>query len=517
MQNNTKNNKLIAKNTVFLYIRMLMTMAVSLYTSRVILAVLGAEDYGIYNVVGGVVTMFAFINGTLSGVTQRFLTFELGAKNTIRLNQVFNTAICIHFFVALVILVLSETIGLWFVYNKLVIPSSRMTAAVWVYQFSIFSTIIMIVSVPYNACIISHEHMSAFAYISIVEVLVKLAMVFVLKLLSFDKLILYAILMFVVQLLIRLIYNKYCKRHFEEANCKLRLDRTLAKEMMSFTGWSFFGGLASVGMGQGINILLNLFFGPVVNAARAFAVQIESAVSSFVQNFQTAINPQIVKNYANGNREQMHNLIYASCRYSYYLLLILSIPIYLDAPYVLDLWLKSTPLHTTSFLRITILISLINSISAPLMIAANATGEIKKYQIIVGSVLLAIVPIAYVALKFGASAEAVFWIYFVIASIAQGVRIYIVGGLVDFSILEYTHRVVIPIIIVTLFSVIGPWLYATTIMADCFSGLIVCCLLSFVSVVICVYALGITVNERQAVNKIFKNIFIQKMMLKRRL
>ena len=273
---------------------MLLIMVVSLYTSRVVLSTLGVEDYGLYNVVGGVITMFAFLNGTLSGATQRFVTYELGNGSKQRLKRVFNTSMCIHWIVALIILLLAETGGLWFVYNKLVIPSERFSAAIWVYQFSVLSTMVLIVSLPYNACIISHEKMSAFAYISIIEVVLRLLVVYLLRLSTFDKLIAYAFLLFLVQLLIQAIYIYYSKQNFEESHYKFQIDKEVAKEMVGFTGWSFFGGLASVGMGQGLNILLNMFFGPTVNAARAIASQVEAAIHGFVQNFQTAMNPQII-------------------------------------------------------------------------------------------------------------------------------------------------------------------------------------------------------------------------------
>lgn len=502
MSDNNANNKRIAKNTIFLYARMLLTMAVSLYTSRVVLATLGVDDYGIYNVVGGVVTMFAFLNGTISGVTQRFLTFELGTGDREKLKSVFNTAMCIHWIVAGVIVVLAETLGLWFVCNKLVIPDDRMAAAIWVYQFSILSTVVFFISIPYNACIIAHEKMSAFAYISIIEVVLKLMIVYLLMLSQYDKLIVYAILMFLVQLLIRLIYNEYCKRHFEESKYRFRVDQSIAKNMLGFTGWTLFGGFASVGMGQGINILLNMFFGPAVNAARAVAQQVDSAVQSFVANFQMALNPQIIKNYAANDLSQMRSLVFASSRYSYYLLLFLALPIVIEAPFILGVWLKEVPDHTVAFLRITMLVMLVNAVSNPLITSANATGNIKKYQMIVGTILLLIVPVAYVALRLGCNPEFVFWIYFIFACLAQIARLWMIRPMIGLSMRKYAIEVVMRAMLVTIPSLILP-LISTFLLQPGWSRFVVTGMLSVLSVFTGVYTLGIGKVERDFVKRKF--------------
>lgn len=298
------NNKRIAKNTLLLYVRMLFTMAISLFTSRVILNTLGVEDYGIYNVVGGVVAMFGFINGSMSSATQRYITFALGKEDKNRLQKVFSTTLQIHTLIAGIIVLLGETIGLWFLYNIIQIPADRMDAAFWILQCSIMSTVIMIISVPYNADIIAHEKISAFAYLSILEVILKLAIVYMLVVFPFDKLIVFAFLMLAVQLLIRFCYSIYCNRHFEETKYTHVCDKDLFKEMTEFAGWSMFGNLSAVLYGQGLNVLLNVFFGPVVNAARAVALQVQNSIQGFVGNFQMAINPQITKTYARGGHER---------------------------------------------------------------------------------------------------------------------------------------------------------------------------------------------------------------------
>ena len=301
MSNAIVNNSKIAKNTIFLYFRMILLMAVSLYTSRVVLATLGIEDYGIYNVVGGFIGMLAFLNGAMSSSTQRFITIELGRGDEDSLKHVFSTCVITHALIAALVLIIAETIGLWFVLEKMVIPDSRMTAAIVVYQCSIIISIVQIMSYPYNADIIAHEEMSAFAYISIYEAIANLGVAFLIRIGNFDRLILYAIALLVVKISVILIYRIYCKSQFIEASAKKVFDKSLIKQMFSFTGWNLWGGLAGTLMGQGINVLLNLFFGPVVNAARGLAVQVQSAVQMFATNFQMAMNPQIMKTYATGD------------------------------------------------------------------------------------------------------------------------------------------------------------------------------------------------------------------------
>lgn len=315
------SNQRIAKNTLLLYFRMFLMMGVSLYTSRVVLQTLGVEDFGIYSVVGGIITMFAFINGGMVSATQRFITFELARGCMDRLKSVFSTSLQIHALISLIVVLLGETVGFWFLYEKMVIPDSRMQAAVWVYQCSIIACVVNIMSIPYNADIVAHEKMSAFAYISIVEAFLKLGIVYLLLLSPWDKLKVYAVLLLIVQLVIRFVYSYYCHKHFEEASYQHQMDKPLFREMVGFAGWSFWGNLAGVLYTQGLNIMLNIFFGPVVNAARGIAVQVQSAVQQFVSNFQMALNPQITKTYATGNLSQMHSLMFRSARFSFFIVL----------------------------------------------------------------------------------------------------------------------------------------------------------------------------------------------------
>lgn len=474
---------------------MLLTMIVSLYTSRIILDILGVEDYGIYNVVGGVVTMFAFLNGTISSVTQRFLTFEIGTKNSNRLKAVFNTAMCIHWGIAFVILILAETIGLWFVQNHLVIPTDRVTAAFWVYQFSIFSTLILIISIPYNACIVAHEKMSTFAFISVFEVFLKLLLVTILAFVSYDRLVLYALLMLMVQIIVRSIYTKYCITHFEESNYHFVLDKILVKEMASFTSWSLFGGFANVGMNQGLNILINVFFGPIVNAARAVTNQIDNAVQGLVVNFQVALNPQIIKYYAAGELAQMHKLVFLSCKYSFFLMLFISLPIIVEAAFFLNIWLVDVPDHTINFLRINLLIMLINSMSTPVMTAANATGNIKNYQIVVGSILLLIIPFAYLALCWGGSPEIVYYVVFVVSAVAQIARILVVKPIVKFSVRKFIKDVYSPVFKVFGISIIVSF-FIHSVIGNKAGYLIFELLLIAITIILAIYYFGMKNSEK---------------------
>lgn len=499
-------DKRIAKNTIFLYIRMLLIMLVTLYTSRVVLATLGVEDFGIYNVVGGIVTMFSFLNGTISSVTQRFLTYELGTRNVERIKSVFNTAMCLHWIIAAIIVVLAETIGLWFLCNKLVISDERMYAAFWVYQFSILSTVVFIISVPYNACIIAHEKMSAFAYISIAEVVLKLLLVFLLKIFDFDKLIFYALLVFIVQLLIRMIYNVYCKQHFKESRYKFHLNREIAKSMIGFTGWSLFGGFASVGLNQGINIVLNLFFGPLVNSARAIAVQIDSAVQGFVSNFQMALNPPLIKNYASGKMENLQRLVYISCRYSYFLLFTLSLPILFETDIILKTWLVDVPEHALPFTRLILIILLVECMSKPIMTTINATGKIRNYQFVVGTLQLLVIPFSYSLLLLFKIPELVFVVYLVIAVFSLFVRLYMVKNLVGLTVKNYIFNVIRPVVFVTFCSIILPFVIFK-IFDQSFLRLFFVGLSSLISTCTAIYLLGINEDEKIFINQLIRKIF----------
>lgn len=510
MSNQSANNKRIAKNTLLLYVRMLFGMLVSLFTSRVILQTLGVEDYGVYNVVGGVITMFTFLNSAMSSATSRYITFEIGKGNMEQLKKVFSTALQIHAAIALLIVTLGETVGLWFLMNELVIPDGRMEAAMWVYQCSIVTAVVTIMSVPYNADIIAHEKMSAFAYISVLEILLKLAIVYLLVVLPFDKLKVYAVLVLMVGILVRYIYTRYCHKHFEESHYIHRIDKSLLKEMSSFAGWSFWGNLAGILYTQGLNMMLNIFFGPVVNAARGIATQIQSVVTQFVTNFQMALNPQITKTYASGELAKMHSLMFRSARFSFMLLFFLSLPIMIETDYILTLWLGVVPENTAIFARIIIAISLIYTTANPCVIANQATGKVKVYQAVVGGLLLLILPISYIVLKLGAPAYSVFIVHFCVESVAQFARMYMLRNMIDLPLLSYVKNIYLPIMGVVLLSVVLPMLVYNNMQEGIIRFLIVgmTCVLSVAMTSLFV---GMTRNERSfLIDKSLKVLKIRK-------
>ena len=369
----SENNKRIAKNTLLLYFRMLLLMVVSLYTSRVTLAALGVEDYGIYNVVGGVVAMFSMLSGSLSAAISRFITFELGRGDKERLKTVFSTSVNIQIGLAIIIMVLAEIGGVWFLNCKMNIATERLLAANWVLQCSIITFMINLISVPYNAAIIAHERMSAFAYISILETVLKLLVVYLLYVTLYDRLIVYAVLLCLVAIALRLIYGIYCKRNFEECTYHFIYDKSILRSMTGFAGWNFIGVASGALRGQGVNIVINLFCGAAVNAARAISFQVNNAVNSFASNFMTAINPQITKSYASGNYGYMMQLIFQGARLSYYLLLFISLPLILEADTVLKLWLEEVPEHTTLFVQLILVFGMEEALSNPLITAMLAT------------------------------------------------------------------------------------------------------------------------------------------------
>lgn len=499
------NNRRIAKNTLLLYFRMFFIMAVSLYTSRVVLNTLGIEDFGIYNVVGGVVTMFSFINYAMASGTQRYLTFELGKGNFSQLRKIFNTSIYIHALIAGIIIILAETVGLWFLCNKMTIPADRMTAALWVYQLSILSSVVMIMSVPYNAIIIAHEKMSAFAYISVLEVILKLAVVYLLKIGGFDKLKLYAILIFIVQLFIRFVYSSYCSRYFHETKLLRIWESALFKEMLSFAGWNLWGNCAAVASTQGINILLNIFFGPVVNAARGIAVQVQVAVNQFSSNFQTALNPQITKSYAMGDYDYMHDLIFRSSKFTFFLLLILSLPIFIETETILKYWLNNVPQYTVTFIRLMLCITIIDSVANSLIISAQATGKVKLYQSVIGGILLCILPISYFVLKLGGNPTSVFIVHLCICCISFVVRLFIIRPLIKLSLISYLQQVISKCVGVSIGAILIPMLAYSLVPHSFFSFFLICAICVFCTS-ISIYFIGLNNSERSFILNRFLTI-----------
>lgn len=498
MSDNQSNNKRIAKNTLFLYGRMLFSLAVSLYTSRVILAALGVEDYGIYNVVGGVVSMFAFLSNTMATACQRFFNFEMGRGDQRKLKQTFQTANMLMITLGVITVILAEFIGLWFLYNKLTIPVDRFVAAQLVFHVAVISLFINIVSVPYNASIIAHEKMSAFAYIGIYDVLMRLLIAMCVNYILYDKLISYAILLFLVSLSIRLIYTAYCKRHFDEChNTKLTVEKSIAHGMLGFFGWNSIGAFSYVMKEQGVNIILNMFSGLVVNAARGVTTQVTGALYGFISNFQVAMNPQITKNYASGQYEDLINLVHRGSKFSYFLFLFLALPVFIDIDFILSLWLKVVPDHTANFIRLTILLLSIDTLSSPIITTLLATGDVKKYQIIVGGLLLLNLPLSYLALRCGLAPESTIVIAILLSFISLLARLVLARNMVNFSIREYCIKVLFRVIAVSLISfAISYWIFTKLTFNDFFK-LILICICSWVVTLILIMYIGLYKKERE--------------------
>lgn len=497
MASNSQKNKRIAKNTLLLYIRMAFTMMVGLYTSRVILKTLGAEDFGIYNVVGGVIVMISFLTVPLAGTSSRYITYALGEGDKVHIEKVFSTIRIILLILSGIVFVFGQTVGLWFVLNKLVIPETRLTAALWVYECSVFITVVSIMSIPYNGLIIGHEQMNAFAYISVFEVLAKLLIVYLLSMMPFDHLVVYAVLLFIVQLIVRFLYVIYCRRHFEESKAKWIVDRKLGKEIFAFLGWCSFGSLAIFGYTQGLNILLNLFFGPMLNAARGIAVQVQSATTQLCSNFQMALNPQITKSYASGDYSYMHILLVNSSKFSFFLMLFVALPILVNTPFVLHLWLGKYPDYTEAFIRIMLLIALFEPLKNPLLISLQATGKIRKFQIIEGIVQLAVVPVSYVLLKCGITDPIVVYLaYLFIEIVTQIIRVKLILPRINLNMMYYLHKVMLPVFFVAVI------LLPPALLVDVESGWnsFVLSTLACFSVSICViFLIGMRQEERNFV------------------
>lgn len=437
------NTRRIAKNTILLYFRMFVVLLVGLYTSRVVLDSLGIENFGLYNVVGGIVVLLSFLNGAMAASTQRFLNFELGKKNGDGLRNVFSSSLIIHFGVALIVVVMAETVGLYFLNTYMNVSAERLYAANWVYQFSIVALALNITTIPYNASIIAHERMSAFAYISIIEVFLKLGVAVLIRFAPFDRLIFYAFLMFVYGLIIRYLYVAFCKKNFDECNAiKIVKDKYLLKKMVSFSSWTIVGNVAFIFHTQGIAIILNIFFGAAVNAAQGISNQVNGVVSGFVQNFLTAMKPQVVKNFACGNLRDMHNLIIMGSKFSFFLVLLFVVPLYAETPYILNVWLKEVPQYTVVFIRLLLLITLFDSFNSLLNAAKGATGNIKKYMIVQSSISFLHLPVSYVLFSCGYAPYYAMVVYLLLVMVMQTTRIVFVCNSINLSILKFFKGVI---------------------------------------------------------------------------
>lgn len=501
-QSNKENSKRIAKNTLLLYIRLIFTMAVGLFTSRVILATLGVEDYGVYNVVAGFVMMFSFFTSSLGAAISRFLTYELGKGESSKLQRIFSTSVNVQLLLSVAISILAEAIGVWFVNNKLNIPADRLYAANWTFQCAILSFIFNLISVPYNAAIIAHERMSAFAYISILEVTLKLAIVYVLYISPIDKLITYSILFAFVGLVIRLVYGGYCRKHFAECRYQAVIDKPMLKEISGFAGWNLLGSGAYLFNTQGVNIAMNLFFGVTVNAARGIATQVEGVVRQFVTNFTTALNPQITKSYAAGNMEYMYTLVCRGAKYSYFLMLIFVVPFMFEADIILKLWLDKVPEYTPVFLRLTMIGTLCDILGNSTANACWATGKVKKYYLWVGTIGSLVFFISYVLFTFGFPAYTSYVVFIVIYIILIFVKLSIIKGLIHFPVTMFYKETLFRILPVTICTfMFASFAYST--LEESIGRMLLTVLLSTCALGISTFLFGLEQSEKQIVrNKI---------------
>lgn len=499
------SNKRIAKNTMFLYFRMMLIMGITLYTSRIVLKTLGIEDFGIYNVVGGIVTMFTFLNGSLGSATSRYITFELGKKNYERLNQVFNVAFLIHIFIGILVILLAETIGLWFFYEKMTIPEDRIFAAFWVYQISILTCFFSLTQVPYNAAIIAHENMKIYAWVGIFEVICKLIVVYLLLVAPIDKLIFYAVLLCIIQISIMCFYRLYCSKHYKESSLKLYKDKELYKEMFNYAGSDLIGNISVLAQGQGLNLLLNAFFSPVVNAARGIAYQVQGAVTQFSSNFMTAVRPQIIKSYAEGDLKGMFTLVVNSSCFSYYLMWMITFPIMLEADCILKLWLGNFPEYTVSFLNLILVLCLIQTLKTPRATVFHATGHIKLTNMVVGIILCAAFPLAYLFLKLGMSPNAVFWAANITMFVSEFASVFILKKYIDYSISSYLIQVHGRCLLVSFISAIIPFFFFDKFMEPSFIRLLLTCVMTTLSIAVSVLAIGMDKEMRMKILTLIKN------------
>ena len=499
------NNKRIAKNTLLLYIRTILIMLVSLYTSRVVLNTLGVEDYGIYQAVGGVVAMFSVISGALSNSISRFITFGIGKGDKEELLRTFSTSIIIQIVISTVILLLCELIGVWFLNMKMDIPDGRMVAANWVLQCSLITFVVGLISTPYNACIIAHEHMNAFAYISIIEAVLKLVIVYFLCVSPFDKLQTYVVLLVMVSIFIRFLYSVYCSRHFEECRSKLTYDKAIFRQMLGFAGWNFFSNGAYIFNTQGISILVNLYFGVALNAARGIATQVDASVMQFVNNFTMAVNPQITKSYASGDKNRMNYLVCKGARFSYFLLFLFSLPILFETEYILTLWLKIVPDNTVTFVRLSFIGMFVTSLGTTGYTACLATGNIRKYVLwitITGSMVFFLTWIAYFM---GFGVVTTYWIYIVVYIVVQIIRLRIMKGLLDFPISMFMREVILKITLPSIISMILPFVCVNTLSSSFYRTLLTC-FVCVISSIISIYLLGLSKGEQQIITEKINNV-----------
>lgn len=507
MINATEKSKRIAKNTVLLYCRTFITMLVGLFTSRIILNALGVENFGIYNVVGGTIAMFSIFTGSLSSSISRFITYGLGENDSLKVKTIFSTSLTIQICLGVLILLIAETIGFFMLNTELNIPENKLYDAYWVLQFSVLTFVLGMLSVPFNASIIAHEKMSVFAYMGVLEVVLKLIFVTAMYLYPGDRLILYASLLFLIALILQIIYMTYCYRHFEECKFKISINRSLIKEMTGFAWWGFFGNTAYIFNTQGVNIILNIYFGVVVNAARGVVGQVEGAVTQFVNNFMTALSPQITKSCAANDYEYMFKLICRGAKFAFFLLLFFLIPLEFEADIVLSLWLVNVPDYTALFLRWSLVCCAVMQLGGTSYTAIMAGGRIKNYSIVITIVGCLVFPLTWISFKLGLPAVSTYMIYTTIYMVLNLIRIYFLRILFRFPVRSYLTKVLIPVFKVIILSII-PVALVYVAMDSSFLRFITLTLVSTISISSSIYLLGLDVNEKKMItSKIMSKFF----------
>ena len=490
-------NKRIAKNTLLLYVRILLTMVIGLYTSRVVLAELGISDYGLYSVVGGIVTMFTFINGSLNAGTQRFLTFELGRGDIVQLKKLFSTAIVIYTFLAMIILFLAETIGLWFLLNKMNFAPGRLNAAIWVYQFSIIACMVSIIQVPFMAALVAHEKFNMYAYMSIYDAVMKLAIVFLLTFAPFDKLIFYAFLILLVST------SSAVRKHFVECRFSWSFDKSVFKKMFSFSAWDIVGSVAVLGQIQGVNIIINLFCGTIVNAAYGIANTVNNIINTFAANIIIAASPQIVKSYAQKHLDEMFSLVINSAKMSSYLLLIIGIPVFVEIEFLLKIWLGEYPSYAPLFLRIILVQSWVKTLGEPTVRALHAIGNIKLLNIVVGVILLLILPITYFLLRFGYPPEIALGANIILWTVAIPIRLMLLRRYSGFPVMAYIKEVIVLGLVIATICFVVPYIVHVIYEYESWVQLLLVCFVSVITSGFVILFLGFSKNQRtQIMNKV---------------
>lgn len=504
MPTHSENNKRLAKNTLLLYARMVLTVGISFYSTRLILANLGVDNYGIYNVIGGFVSMFYMITSTMTQAVGRFLTFELGAGNDKKLQQTFSTSVNILLLFALVVVVLAETVGLWFVNCKLNISTERMSAANWIYQFSVLSFIFEMISVPYSASVISHEKMGTFAFVTILKVILTLGIAFLLSVSPMDKLVFYGLLVLFVSILVQLIYWIYCKKNFSECRYSFHIDKTIFRNMFGFAGWNFLTTCASMLSSQGVNIILNIYFGTVINAAKGVAAQVNGTVGAFSKNFMTALNPQITKSYAANEIEYTKNLVCKGSKFSYVLFFFIALPCILEANFLLSKWLKEVPPYAGIFVQLSLLYTLFEVLLNSSETLNRATGQIRNFQILVSITQFLILVISYIVINLTENPIWTMAVTNILYLLIFVPRIIINKSFVDITFSYYFKNVLFGILVMSIFSALISYV-PIYYMYNGWPRLIIVFVVSTISIMVFSFLFVLTKREKSKILGFIKN------------